>query len=812
MKAPRVSPVSNLTLSLAAAWDREYRLRTRSPNIAPMVPRVASLLVVTVLVPALLAAQGTTTGSIAGRITARADSGLVPLAGAVVSLADGATSASTDSGGRFILGSVPSGTWIVRVRRPGHRMAERTVQVVAGDTARLDVTLSPDAQVLAPVQTIAPGVDAELFASRPNVGTIVLGAAAMAGVPSAGEPDVVRVVQLLPGVVARNDYNTGLNVRGGEADQNLILLDGHPIYNPFHLGGVFSTFMDATVGGIELLTGAFPARYGGRLSSVLDVRSAEDARPGLHTSADVSALGATGRMSGAFGGGRGTWGLAGRRTYADAVTSVFTNTIFPYHFRDFHGHATYALPGGARLGLTAYAGRDVLDANLAEFENDTSATRAGEGQWAFNWGNRLLGATITKELGPNAHVPLLRLRLGESATLEQRFSASGFSTVLDLGEGAFSQRSSIRELRASGSIVARSYAHDVSLGYEAAASHVRYASGSSQTGTTAFDLVQTPSSGAVWIDDLWRVSPRWMVEGGLRAEALGDRTWAGLSPRMSVKYFLRPELALTAAGGRVSQVQQSLTGDGPLRYFEVWVASDSLVPVAMAWHWTAGAERRFGDVGSLKLEGYVKRYERVLDVNPSEDPARRGDEFLVAQGSSYGADLLARLQPRAGLAGWIAYTYGVSARWRDGVRWAPGQDRRHDLNVVGTWQLAKYRLGSRFGYATGNPYTRIVGEIARRTYDPSTDRWGAGAPQRLVESLGGPRNGARFPPTHRLDVDVSREYTVRGAKVAPYVSVLNALNAQNVFVYLYGYSTNPPTRRAISQFPILPSAGVRVAF
>lgn len=764
------------------------------------------------LLPALLSAQAKTSGAIAGRVTAHADSGLVGLSGAVVSLVDPAITTSTNGEGRFVLSPVPSGTRVVRVRLPGHRMAERTVQVADGDTARLDVTLDPDAQVLAPVQTIAPAVDAELFASKPNVGTIVLGAAAMAGVPSAGEPDVVRVVQLLPGVVARNDYNTGLNVRGGEADQNLVLVDGHPLYNPFHLGGIFSTFMDATVGGIELLTGAFPARYGGRLSSVLDVRSAEDARPGVHTSADVSALGASGRMSGAFGGGRGTWGLAGRRTYADVVTSVFTNNIFPYHFRDFHAHATYALPGSVRLGLTAYAGRDVLDANLAEFTNDTSATRAGEGQWAFDWGNRLIGATITKEIGPDARVPLVRLPLGQSATLEQRFSASGFSTVLDLGDGAFSQRSSIRELRASGSIVARSYAHDISFGYEATTSHVRYASGSTQTGTTDFDLIQTPSSGALWVDDLWRASPRWLVESGLRAEALGDRTWAGVSPRVSVKYFLRPDLALTAAGGRVSQVQQSLAGDGPLRYFEVWVASDSVIPVAMAWHWMAGAERRFGDVGSLKVEGYVKRYDRVLDVNPSEDPARRGDEFLVDRGSSYGVDMLARLQPRAGLTGWIAYTYGVSSRWRDDVRWAPGHDRRHDLNVVGTWQLARYRLGSRFGYATGNPYTRIVGEIARRTYDPSTDRWGTGAPQRPVESLGGPRNGARFPPTHRLDLDVSREYVVRGAAVAPYVSVLNALNAQNVFVYLYGYSTNPPTRRAISQFPILPSAGVRVAF
>src|SRR6185295_14102628 len=177
--------------------------------------------------------------------------------------------------------------------------------------------LEPDPLVLGEVKVAARSVDQELFETRPSVGTIAMSAAAMAAAPKLGEPDVVRVVQLLAGVQARNDFNTGLNVRGGEADQNLILLDGHPIYNPFHLGGLFSTFMDATVGGIELMTAAFPARYGGRLSSVLDVRSLDDARPGVHASADLSVLGATGRLAGAFGGGKGTWSVAGRRTYAD---------------------------------------------------------------------------------------------------------------------------------------------------------------------------------------------------------------------------------------------------------------------------------------------------------------------------------------------------------------------------------------------------------------------------------------------------------------------------------------------------------------
>jgi hypothetical protein len=764
------------------------------------------------LYPTVVAAQAGPTGVVTGRIVARVDTGAAaPVAGASISIIGSALAAITDADGQYLLAPVPAGERTVRARSSGYRIAERIVRVRSSDTVRVDIVLQTDAQLLSAVHTRAAPIDIEMFLSKPNVGTIAMGAAAMAGVPSVGEPDVVRVVQLMPGVVARNDYNTGLNVRGGEADQNLILLDGHPIYNPFHFGGLFSTFMDATVGGIELMTGAFPARFGGRLSSVLDVHSAEESRSGVHGSADLSVLAASSRLSGTFGGDRGTWSIAGRRTYADALASVFTNNIFPYHFQDFHGRATYALPGDVRLAVTAYAGKDVLDANLAEFEADSIPSKAGGGRWAYDWGNQLVGAALSKDLGHDARLPLLGWRLGDSSTIEQRVSTSGFYTQLNLGQGALAQRSEIRDLRASGSLVVHGTRHDPSLGYEVATHRVRYASGSSQTGTTDFELVQRPVTSALWIDDLWRLSPKWIVEGGIRGEALSTRDWLGLSPRLSVKYFATPDLAFTAGAGHVTQFVHSLAGDGALRYFDIWLASDSFIPVETAWHYVVGAERRL-DVGSVRVEGYVKRYDRVLEANWSEDPGRRGDEFFSAQGLSYGVDMIARWQPATGVSGWVSYSYGLASRSTDGLRWAPGHDRRHDLDVVATWRMSKYKVGARFGFATGTPYTPIIGSIARRQYDPALDHWGTGDPKIFLESLGGARNSARFPPTHRLDLDVSREYVVRGATVAPYLSVVNAYNAKNVFVYLYKYGNVPPTRRAISQFPVLPSAGVRVAF
>jgi hypothetical protein len=735
-----------------------------------------------------------------GRISTRTDSGgLAPITGAAISIAGTALAAASDSDGRFLLERVPSGAHTLRVRRLGYRTAERAVVVRQGDTARVDLTLQTEVQVLAGMRTDAPATDLETFVTRPNVATIAMSASAMVGVPSVGEPDVVRVVQLLPGVEARNDFNTGLNVRGGEADQNLILLDGYPIYNPFHMGGLFSTFMDASVGGIDLVTGAFPARYGGRLSSVLDVHSAEDARPGVHASTDISVLSATGRLAGSFGGGRGTWSFAGRRTYADAMASVFTRDVFPYHFRDFQAHATYTLASDVRLSLTAYDGRDVLDLNLATYRSDSGPPSAKDGQWGFHWGNRMAGLSLTKEFG-------------DRATLEQRVSSSRFGTLLDLGSGARAQRSSIEDVRLDGSLRVRGAAHDGSLGWELGGYQIRYESDSPETGTIDFDIAQHPKGGAVWVDDLWRLSSRWLVEGGVRGEALSGRQWMALSPRVSIKYFATPDLALTAGAGRVTQWLHSLAGDGPFRFFDIWLASDSLTPVAAAWHYVAGAERRWASGGSLRLEGYVKRYDRVLEANIAEDPQVVGDELLPVQGVSYGVDALARWQRGTRASGWIAYSYALASRWNDGARWWPGHDRRHDLNVVATWQLAKYRLGARFGFASGTPYTPIVGEIARRQYDPSLDHWGTGDPQILIEPLGGTRNGARYPNTHRLDVEASREYRVRGTTLAPYVSVVNAYNAKNVFIYRYDYSTDRPTRRAISQFPTLPSLGVRVVF
>jgi hypothetical protein len=140
-------------------------------------------------------------------------------------------------------------------------------------------------------------------------------------------------------------------------------------------------------------------------------------------------------------------------------------------------------------------------------------------------------------------------------------------------------------------------------------------------------------------------------------------------------------------------------------------------------------------------------------------------------------------------------------------------DVRHNLNLNALADIpGGFTAGAILFARTGTPYTPIVGQIARRAYDPSNDTWGTGNPQVYLEPLGGARNSARFPANQRLDLDISREMTFRGATLAPYLSVVNAYNAHNIFVYIYDYSNDHPTRQGYSQLPILPSVGVRVAF
>jgi hypothetical protein len=343
---------------------------------------------------------------------------------------------------------------------------------------------------------------------------------------------------------------------------------------------------------------------------------------------------------------------------------------------------------------------------------------------------------------------------------------------------------------------------------------IDYDVGSQATGTQIYGLVQKPTAEALFYQESWRPTHKLLTEAGLRGEHVSGTGWTGLSPRASAKYFVTPEFALTIAAGEYAQWLHSLNReDIPVRVFDFWVASDDFVEVSHAKHLVVGAERWLGPLRFARLEGWVKQYDHLLEQNPADDPAVRGDEFLDASGTSYGFDLLLRQLDAGPFSGWLAYTFSVSHREHDGVGYWPGHDRRHNVNLVGTWRPGrKYTFAARLGVASGTPFTDIVGQLARRTYDPGAHQYGSGGVAGEFEPVGGAHNAARYPLFQRLDLSVSRAARWRGMALTPYFSVVNAYNAKNVFIYTFDYTRNPPTREASSQFPLLPTLGLTVGF
>ena len=741
--------------------------------------------------PSVLSAQGTIRGQVRNARTNE------PVPGATVLVVGSRIGAVTDSGGRYDISGIATGWVRVRARFIGYEDREEVIALNDGETRTLDFRLTESITTLGAVLTEAKATEREVFEERPNLGVTMLSGKVVSSIPRLGESDVLRAAQLLPGVLARNDFTAGLNVRGGEADQNLILLDGYPIFNPFHLGGLFGTFIEGSVSGLELRTGGFPAPFGGRLSSVLDVKSSEETRSGVHGSANISMLATSATLGGMFGSGKGTWMIAGRRTYADKVLKAFSKNYLPYYFRDRSAHVTWRPFSRTRVSATLYDGLDNLTGDLA-----TANDAAGGGNFLFFWGNRVAGVTVEH-------------RLTDSLTFQQRVSYTRFNTALDIGDPASGTSTirlddSVTETTVAGSLELRRGAHVPSIGYSLSRDRMVYVAGSETASLEFLNERQRPSSATGYLNDVWRPSDRLMLEGGLRYEWLQHSRWHSVSPRLAMKYFVNKDAAVTAAVGRYSQWLHSLAReDIPVRLFDFWTASDSAIDVARATHYVVGGERWFGTSRFARLETYVKHYDRLLEPNPYEAPDVHGDEYTALTGRSYGADLLLRQLERGRWSGWLAYTYTFSTRASDTARFYPGQDRRNNVNLLVSYRRSpKTLLSARLGYASGTPYTYIVGQLQQRIYDINTGRWDTEPPD-ATQVVGGPRNGMRLPATQRLDVTVTREMK-KGLTFSPFLSIVNLYNAHNVFMYDFNYESSPPTRTAYSQIPFFPSVGLTI--
>jgi hypothetical protein len=749
--------------------------------------------------------------AVVGRVQGRDGSG-VSAADVVLDRSEGdgvaVARTFTDGAGRFRLVSIPPGRYRLRVEVLGFAPWERSLSLRPGETAQVMVDLDVAAVDVDPI-TVRATRERARFEEEAGVTVVELTGRDLRRLPGLAEGDVLRAIEVMPGVISTSDFSAAFNVRGGSADQNLILLDGVPIYNPFHLGGVFSVFNSDMVERADLMTGGFPARYGGRVSSVLNVRS-DPGDGSLGVEGGVSVLAARAAVSGGLpaaaaerlGFDRVDARIAARRSYLDVLLAPVLD--FPYHLTDVQGVAR-GWTGNGALTLMGYVGEDVLD--LRHTPDFPLPVRLG-------WGNNALGLRWIGRAGR-----------GE---LEARASTSAFgSSVVFPDFDDTRARSRIREWRAGLDWTLPVGRVDLGTGFEAA--RVGY-DNRLESGGTVFAAGDDRGWLTAGYAQLGFQTSGWLVEMGARMDGWDPASGPAVlepSPRLAVKRFMAAgDAAVKLAVGRYTQVLHSLRDEEVPIGIDLWVTAGARAPVVVSDQVQVGIER-FGDGWFASLEGYYRRFDGVITMNPAADPDDPTDTFLSGRGASRGVDVLLRRDPGPGrrLDGWVTVSWLRATRtFPDGleldapkVAYPPIFDRRVDLDVVLRYPLPRgVEGGLRFNLGTGLPYTRPVGAYHVFTYRLVDHKL---MPQRFGDDdeiqravILGARNAERYPAYHRLDVSVRRDFQRRWGTVTPFLDILNLYDRRNVLFYFYDYAADPPVRTGISMLPVVPTLGVEARF
>lgn len=786
----------------------------------------AALLLCVLLAPALPAGAQEAAGAVAGRVL---DAGGAPVAGATVRLLrpEGGQLRTGVSGeaGRFRFEGVPAGRWRVRAERIGFAAAEAEVRLGSGETRSVELRLSAGAAVEVEGIEVRSTRDTQRerarFETEAGVTTRVITGRELKVLPGLAEADVLRAVEVLPGVVSTSDFSSAFHVRGGSADQNLILLDGFPIFNPFHLGGLFSVFNSDVVARAELLAGGFGAEYGGRVSSVLSVETRDDAEGGITGDAGVSLLASRvalrAPLPALLGGGAGMAYVSARRSYFDVVLPEPVR--FPYHLTDVQAGAAMGTPGGGTLRLTGYTGRDVLDLSDFDPPGDDDAGDVLRVRW--NWGNDVVGARWSQPLG--------------AWVADTRLGFSSFNETLgfvDFADTRFSSRIQQLTLRAD---LARELSPRLGVRLGAEGNRLDYRNRTVAGGTEFFAAEDEGVLGAGYGQLRWRPGERWIVEPGLRADVwrAQETTHSTLSPRLSVKRFFGRERdgAVKLSLGRYTQFLHSLRDESFPLSNDTWIVADASVPTVVSDQAQVGVERYWGEDWYASVEGYWRSFDGVTAVNFADDPNDPADDLLAGEGRSYGLDFMLR-RTAGPFRGWAAVSLlrarqtlpdPVAEAFDGGpasVTYPPVYDRRLDVDLVLQYDLPwKVEAGARWNFGSGIPYTRPLGQYVDWDYDLSSGEYRVNSrgpqsdagPSPFAVVLG-PRNGERYPAYHRLDVTLRRTFDRRWGTATPYLQVLNLYNQRNPLFYFYNFDNSPPTRSGISMFPTLPTIGLEVSF
>jgi hypothetical protein len=632
-----------------------------------------------------------------------------------------------------------------------------------------------------------------------------------------GEVDIFKALQMLPGVQSGSEGSSGLYVRGGGPDQNLILLDGVPVYNASHLFGFFSVFNADAVNRVELVKGGFPARYGGRLSSVVDIRLKEGNDQKIHGAGSIGLIASKITLDGPIGKNKKTTFLvSGRRTYIDLLAQPIIlaandgQSRGGYYFYDINAKINHRFSDKDRLFLSGYFGRDRFYF-VDKFKGGTSdETYRGE----INWGNATGVLRYNRLLSP---------KLFSNLTLT--YSAYDFEIGSSYEEIQFP--GTINEEISSFNLGYFSGINDWSLRYDVDYNptpnhYLRFGvSGIYHTfkpGATEFfnsgaigDLDTTLSTGdiiageyAIYIEDDMKLGNRVKINAGLHASGftVNDLFYTSLQPRLSIGVLLTEDLSLKASYADMTQYIHLLTNVGVGLPTDLWVPSTDIIEPEQSRQVALGFAYNLKDLFELSIEGYYKEMDGIIEYKDGASYLDNGsasweDKVEAGQGWSYGAELF--LQKKKGAtSGWLGYTLSWTERQfpeiNFGEKFPYRYDRRHDLTIAVVHRFNEnIEISGAWIYGTGNAISLPVAQFEGLF----------GNSLNYYES----RNGFRMAAYHRLDFGARFSKQKKRYKRTFVIGLYNTYSRKNPFFIYEGYDerTGRDAYKQVSLFPTLPS-------
>lgn len=730
-------------------------------------------------------AQGTISGFIEDSVTKET------LVGATVKVSGSNRGGFTNKSGYFSISRIPAGTYTLTVTSVGYVRREYALTLARGEARKVRVPMTQSKSTSKEVQITA---DRDEGRRQVSISQVNIPMEQLSQIRIGGEADIFRALQMLPGVLSSSQISSGLFIRGGSPDQNLVLLDGMTVYNPTHLFGFISAFNNDAVKDVDLLKGGFPAEFGGRMSAVLNITQKDGNRDKFEGLVGLGILSSRASLQGPLG--NGSFFLGGRATYLDLILNLIPEdpeSPFPnFNFYDVNAKITQNLSDDDKLSISGFLTRDAL-----------SFTQPG---LLFNVG---IGNRATSARWSHVYAPDLFSNVTVSASrYDNGFAGNnaGFEFAIDNSITDYTLKAEFEWFTAED--------FTLKFGYEGAIYNFQYVQnttgrtdGSTQTQSDVVALNIWDNIHGAYAASTWNVDDYLTLQTGLRVNYWGDREAMLFDPRVAVRYQLADGLFVKGAWGIYHQYLR-LASSPDFSFFDTWLPTDNSVPAGRAQHFIASIETQPFEGFNLNFDVYYKSLNNINELRQNQRQTRSvTDVFFIGNGRAYGAEIF--LQKKMGnLTGWIGYALGFVFSQFDSVNlgneFRPKFDRLHDLKITALYKFnERWEIGSTFMFQSGQSYTGATSTLGGRM-----PGWDGG----IVMVNPSQRWGLRLPSSHQLNLNVNYNTTLFDLPFRLFIDIYNVYSRRDIWFRFYDTSEAIPSVTDVRLLPILPTLSCELRF